>query len=257
MPPLVTEALVLHVLDYRETSRILRLATREAGVCSVIARGARRPKSRFGPALDLFAQGTAQLVTLPNRDLHTLAAFEVSRSRGGLAGRWSRFTAASALAELVLRVAEGEPHVGLYEELRMAFDRIEDAPDAAASSAGLAAVWRVVNELGFSPALDACVRCEDAIPPEGTAGFDAALGGVVCAACDRLVPARRRLPASARQALARWIEGDAATPLDAASTRAHQRLLREFLQAHLGDHRPLRAFEVWERGSLDIGTGAT
>ena len=56
-----TEAIVLHGFDYRETSRIVRLATREADVVSVIARGAKRPKNRFGHELDLFTSGTAQL----------------------------------------------------------------------------------------------------------------------------------------------------------------------------------------------------
>ena len=57
---LATEAVVLHAFPYLESSRILRLATRDAGVVSALARGARRPKNRFG-ALDLFTGGTAQL----------------------------------------------------------------------------------------------------------------------------------------------------------------------------------------------------
>ena len=59
MPGLVTEAIVLHAFDYLETSRIMRLLTREAGVQSVLARGARSSRRRFGGAMDLFAQGTA------------------------------------------------------------------------------------------------------------------------------------------------------------------------------------------------------
>ncbi|HEX5831959.1 MAG TPA: recombination protein O N-terminal domain-containing protein, partial [Gemmatimonadaceae bacterium] len=61
MPLVATEAVVLHVLDYLESSRILRLATREAGVVSVLAKGARRARSRVGSAVDLFAGGVAQL----------------------------------------------------------------------------------------------------------------------------------------------------------------------------------------------------
>jgi len=34
--------------------------------------------------------------------------------------------------------------------------------------------------------------------------------------------------------------------LTEAEARSHQRLLREFLGAHLSDDRPLRAFAVWE-----------
>ena len=42
MTLVVSDALVLHVQDYLESSRIVRLATREHGVQSVLARGARR-----------------------------------------------------------------------------------------------------------------------------------------------------------------------------------------------------------------------
>src|SRR5919112_6737110 len=97
MPALRTDAVVLHVFDYLETSRILRLATRDAGVQSVLARGARRSQRRFGTALDLFAEGSAQIYTKPGRDLNTLAAFEVTRARPGLAAELERFAGASAV----------------------------------------------------------------------------------------------------------------------------------------------------------------
>ena len=85
MPLLATEAIVLHAFDYLESSRIIRLLTREAGVQSALARGARKSRARYGSALDLFAEGSAQLYVKPNRELHNLAAFEVARSRSELA----------------------------------------------------------------------------------------------------------------------------------------------------------------------------
>src|SRR5580692_1871318 len=98
-----TDAVVLHVFDYLETSRIYRLLTRDAGLQSVLARGARRPKSRFGRAVDLFAEGTAHLSVRPGRELQTLTAFDVTHSHQGLARDLDRFTAAAAIVELVLR----------------------------------------------------------------------------------------------------------------------------------------------------------
>ena len=74
MSAVVTDAIVLHSFDYLESSRILKLVTREAGVRSVLARGARKSKKRFGAALDLYAQGTAELQTKTGRDLDTLSA---------------------------------------------------------------------------------------------------------------------------------------------------------------------------------------
>src|SRR6266446_6483311 len=69
MPLLATDAIVLHSFDYLESSRIFRLVTRDGGVRSVLAKGARRSSRRFGSALDLFAQGSAQLYAKPGRDL--------------------------------------------------------------------------------------------------------------------------------------------------------------------------------------------
>src|SRR6185436_19386190 len=117
MPALRTDAVVLHAFDYLETSRIFRLATREAGVQSVLARGARRSKARYGSALDLFASCTAEIYTKPGRELHTLASFDVQRSRERLAGALERFTAASAIVELAMRFGTGESHAELYDSL--------------------------------------------------------------------------------------------------------------------------------------------
>ena len=50
-----TPAIVLSALRYSESSKIVRLATRELGVQSAIAKGALRPRSRFGAALQLLS----------------------------------------------------------------------------------------------------------------------------------------------------------------------------------------------------------
>ena len=50
MPLVSTPAIVLSALRYSETSKIVRLATRDVGVQSAIAKGALRPRSRFGAA---------------------------------------------------------------------------------------------------------------------------------------------------------------------------------------------------------------
>jgi len=81
MTLVVTEAIVLHAFDYLESSRILRLVTRDAGVRSVLARGAKRSRKRFGAALDLYAEGTAELQMKTGRDLDTLSGFDVVRAR--------------------------------------------------------------------------------------------------------------------------------------------------------------------------------
>jgi DNA repair protein RecO (recombination protein O) len=247
MSLLQTDAIVLHVADYLESSRILRLATREAGVQSVVARGARSSKKRFGSAVDLFAEGQAQIQTKPGRDLHALHGFDVTRARSSLALDMGRFTAASAIAECALRLVHEEAAPAAYETLAGAFDRLAAAAPEDTTSVTLGALWQLVSEVGFRPTVDRCAECHTPIDPAVDARFQVSVGGTLCPLCARLAPHGRLLPPAARAALDAWLTGGT-VPLEPATARAHQRLLREFLGQHLPDSRPLKAYLVWEQG---------
>lgn len=246
MPLLATSAIVLHAFDYLESSRILRLVTREGGVRSALAKGARRSSRRFGSAVDLFAQGSAQLYVKPGRDLDNMSAFDVERARPELATDLGRFSGASAIAELTLRFGRDEADETLFDAVAGALDAIAVAPPEQALAATLAGAWHIVAQLGFAPALDLCADCHASLAPDDAVMFSHRAGGALCLRCGRLAPAGRKLPAEARSTLREFIEGRHAPALDDASARAHQRLLREFLAEHLTDGRPLRALELWE-----------
>ena len=245
VPPVVTEAIVLHVFNYSESSRILRLATREAGVQSVMARGARASQRRFGSAVDLFAEGEVQYEARSGRDLHTLSRFDVVRSRVALGTSLDRFEGASALAEVMLRVAaEDETPATAFDALRAGLDSI--ASDRDAMVASIRAIWQLLGAIGFTPALEACVQCDAELDPDVDVSFSAEAGGVLCADCASHLSARR-LPASARQQIAAWLQGsdEAENDMDVLTGAAHRRLLRLFVHAHLTDGRALRAFDAW------------
>jgi DNA repair protein RecO (recombination protein O) len=247
MALLATQAIVLHAFDYLESSRIIRLLTREAGTQSVLARGARKSRARYGSGLDLFTEGVAQIYIKPNRELHNLASFEISGSRNGLAKDVGRFTAASAIAELALRFAGEEASAQLYDTIVDILDRITASPADRTIEDGLAGCWRIISVLGFTPELSSCALCHTPLRDADDAVFSHAAGGVICPSCARQSPAGRRIPASARDAIRAWLDGIESKPLSDGESRSHQRLLREFLGAHLSDDRPLRAFAVWEQ----------
>jgi len=249
---IVTDAIVLHAFDYLESSRILRMVTREAGVRSVLARGARRSSKRFGAALDLYAQGTADLQTKPGRELDTLSAFDVMRVRHQLAADLARFAGASMIAELTLRFARDVADPGLFDAVESALDTLSTASSTRARDAALGGAWRILLELGVAPSIDDCAECHAPIAPDQAAMFSHRAGGTLCERCSRLARAGRMLPANARGALRDWLSGEPHEVTDANEVRAHQRLLREFLREHLADDRPLSAFDVWERGTLDV-----
>jgi DNA repair protein RecO (recombination protein O) len=241
----LTDAIVVGSIRYGETSRIVRLATRDLGVQSAMAKGALRPKSRFGTTLQLLAEGTAHLI--PTRgELATLTAFDASNLHGALASSVATFHAATALGELVGRFVPPIPQEELFLALQSGVGMLEVAPEDAVEVVALAALWRFLAALGFSPTLEACARDATAVPP-GPAAFSIDEGGVLCGQCAS-GHAPIRLGAGDREALAFFLDGSGEVPdLDTPHAAAHRRLLTRWVARHRGESE-LPALALWLRG---------
>jgi DNA repair protein RecO (recombination protein O) len=249
MPPISTPAIVLATIRYGETSKIARLATRELGVQSAIAKGALRPKSRFGAALHLLSEGPATLVLSRSSDLHTLTQFDSRQIRVGLAARLDRYATAMLLSELMLRLAPASRHPESYDLFRDALAVLEAAPAAAVEPLGLRALWRLVAVLGFAPALEQCARDGAPLDPAAAACFSPQDGGLLCGNCARDTVGAQLRPAD-RAALGALLAPEAELPLlDERHLAAHRRLLERYVRYHLAEGAALPALAFWaERG---------
>jgi DNA repair protein RecO (recombination protein O) len=245
VPLVTTRALVLQAFPYSETSKILRLFTWDHGVRSVMAKGALRPKSRFGGVLEPFTEGSASFYLKEGRDLHTLGGFDLVRSRQALGRSLAAFAGASLLVEIALRSATEEPHPALFEALVAAWDDIAAAAAAGADEterAVFAGVWTVVGLLGFEPQTDVCVSCGRVLEPDEAVRFDVQGGGVACTRCR---PVGRIFDPAARAELRAMVRGEPVERL--GSTGVHRALLRAFLEAQLAHDRPFRSLELFVR----------
>jgi DNA repair protein RecO (recombination protein O) len=237
MPQVTTPAVILQSFAYSETSKILRLLTRSHGVQSVIAKGALRPRSRFGGVLEPFTEGTASFYLRDTRELHTLSGFDLLRSRQSLGSDLLRFGGASLIAELVLRVVSEESDAALFDAIRSALDRVERADPALLQSTVLAETWALISQLGFAPALEQCIVCGRELDPAEETMFDYTAGGVRCHDCATGLGGRL-LPAAARAALSQLAAG---VPVPLERTGAHWRLLDRFLSHHVLEGQTLRS----------------
>jgi DNA repair protein RecO (recombination protein O) len=244
MPPVSTPAIVLSTLRYSETSKIVRLATRDYGVQSAIAKGALRPKSRFGAALQLLSEGQAQLHMKEHRELHLLAAFDLRQLHVGLASDLERYAVACALAEVMLRFAPADAHPESFELLRHALGELETAPRVNVEAMGLRLLWQLVSVLGFAPAVEVCVI--DGAPLEpGPLPFSTRDGGALCSTCATQQGATQ-LPEQSRSDLMALLQPGAELPtLDHKHGAAHRRLLARYIRYHLGEGADLPALEFW------------
>ena len=241
MSLVTTPAVVLQTYRYSETSKVVRLATRDLGVQSAIAKGALRPKSRFGAGLELLSEGVAQLYFREARELHTLGAFDLVNLRRDLAGDVGRFAGAAALAEVMLKMAPPAPLPAAYDTLTAALDALAAATPERADATAVRSMWRLVAVLGFEPSLTACARDGAAIEPAGDepVSFSVADGGALCPRCLQAPSPRQppsRLPLRAYRDLLALNDPRVELPaLDPPHAAAHRRLVARFVRYHLAE----------------------
>jgi len=180
---LKTEAVVLRSIRYGEADRILHLYSRTRGRVGAIAKGARRPKSRFGGRLEPFFrldlvlhEGRGELLTVTN--VATVDGFPSLRASGPALG------AAARACDAVLRLLDTpEPNPPAYNLLCRYLSLLDDPSAERAASLETALAFRLKLALaaGFAPELSACAHCGDT---EHLSGFSGAAGGVVCSSCE-------------------------------------------------------------------------
>ena len=189
-----TEAIVLRSIRYAEADRVLHLYSADMGRINAIAKGARRPRSRFGGRLEPFFrldlvlyQGRGELATVTAT--HTVAAHPNLRESGPALG------AAARGCDAVLRLldsSEGNPaaynllcrYLALLDgdEPPSGRSPFPEVDGAAGHSTALAFRLKLALAAGFAPELSSCARCGEV---DGLTGFSADAGGVVCSACER------------------------------------------------------------------------
>jgi DNA repair protein RecO (recombination protein O) len=153
---------VLHTYPYRETSLIVEALTRGHGRLSMVARGARRPKSQLRGQLLPFQP---LLLSWTGRgELKTLVRAEWVSGQPLLEGQ--ALICGFYLNELLMRLLPREdPHEAL-------FDHYRDALVALARGSSIEGILRrfetrLLKELGYAMVLDRDVQTGEAIDPGG------------------------------------------------------------------------------------------
>ena len=181
---LKTEAVVLRSIRYGEADRILHLYSKARGRIGAIAKGARRPKSRFGGRLEPFFrldlilhEGRSDLLTVTN--VATVDGYPRLRSSGpALDGRRPRLRCGAAAARLGrAQPARLQPALPLPGDARRSRPAAGRRPRDGAVLPPQARPGRRASPRSWPPA-------RAAARPSTSAGFSGAAGGVVCASCE-------------------------------------------------------------------------
>lgn len=178
MHALFTDALLLHLTPYRDADAVVQVLSRNLGLLSLLARGARKSRKRFGGALDYFCLVRAEV--RPGRQgMGTLLGVELLRPFQTIAADVDRYWAGCRLLEAArLGAREGDPAPALFDLLISSLGAL----DAGADPGSLTRVFqtRLLGVLGYGLPLDECCLCGEGLTPAGAASLS---GAVSCRPC--------------------------------------------------------------------------
>ncbi len=268
-----SDALVLRAMKYGNTSRIVTLLTRDFGKVSVIAKGARGARAKYGAALEPLNISHVVFYKKDTRDLHTLSQADLVTAADGLTCDAERILLGFAVLEYVAASVHGEEeHERIYDIAVRALVAIADAGTAGHWSTGEAALAAFLAELaavlGFEILADACIVCGmplDDVLFAGRLAFDSEHGGIACARCAALSRGRMhdadvlravRDAVRGRRGLPTLRVGEPpasyATQADPGGRRhvvemAALRILHQHVSSHIGGLRDVRSLDMLER----------
>jgi DNA repair protein RecO (recombination protein O) len=213
-----SDALVLRHVKQGDTSHVVTLFARDGGKVAVMAKGSRKPGSRFGAGLDLFNLSRIRWRPRPHGDLVFLDGCELRRGFEPLTQDIFGYAAAGVCAELVDRIVpEGAASADIFDLLLDAITVLsETSPLPAGEELRAVALpltfqTKLMDALGVAPELTGCVACGNA-DLGGSSSLSARRGGLLCRRC-RAAEGGRRLGPETLEFLRSSLFGEVGGPL--------------------------------------------
>lgn len=177
-----TDAIVIRMADFSESSRVVTLFTREFGKVAVVAKGAKRLKGPYEAALDLLTVCEVVFLRKSSSGLDILTEAHLRKRFRPRPGDLGSLYGGYYVAELLDALSEEyDAHPVLYDEACFALERLATEPRADLTLVRFELV--ILREIGQLPAFDACVACGEPAGPTRQFTFKVSQGGLICSEC--------------------------------------------------------------------------
>jgi DNA repair protein RecO (recombination protein O) len=179
-----TDALVIRLTDFSETSRVVSLFTRDFGRISALAKGGRRLRGPFEGALDLLAACRIVFIRKSTASLDLLTEAQLLRRYQPQGRDLARYYGGFYVAELLNGLSEEyDPHPLLYDQALATLDRLAAGPEPRLTLLRFELV--LLREIGQLPAFEGCLVCDQQVRKDQTYAFWVSQGGLICRTCQR------------------------------------------------------------------------
>jgi DNA repair protein RecO (recombination protein O) len=180
--PLQTDAIVLRVIDYGESDRIVTFCTADFGKIRGIAKGARRSRKRFVNALEPFSCSRIHFSRSRPESLALIEGCDSLSHFSAIRNDLEKTLAASYLIDLTDQfMPEDKKNEASFFLLRDFLQLVE----GTAMTEALLRFFeiRLLRISGYDPVLDHCLGCKTPIGKQAAYRFDSEKGGLTCNVC--------------------------------------------------------------------------
>jgi DNA repair protein RecO (recombination protein O) len=241
---------LLRKIAFSESSFILKAFTREHGLVSLMAKGAKRPTSRWRGLLEPILHLQLLFPEFSRSELRYLGEVSLLRDFSNLRENPIKQALAHVFSEVLLKYSPSESDAPQFHDLFLTSEEeLENAPaERVVLQTRLGAfLLSYCALLGFQPQFRVCVRCGDVVSG-ATISFQMDLGGPVCSRCQRQETATHSL----RESVVNWLdavqtEGEKMpqTSLGRTDAGRAEEFLLHYLGSHVGGEKNLKSVSVW------------
>jgi DNA repair protein RecO (recombination protein O) len=154
-----SDGLILKSMKYGDTSRIITVYTRDFGKISIIAKGARGKKSKFGSALEPLSSSHLVYYYKSERELQLLSQADLLKQFKTVIESEKKLMAAFAMIEYLNAVTLAEdPHPELFDLIHSSLSDLNDRMTNGAMEL-VDFLVKLAEGLGFALNFFQCSRC--------------------------------------------------------------------------------------------------
>lgn len=160
---------------YHEADLLAKIMTKKAGIITLIARGALKPKSKLGASLLNFSYGTYVIYTA-GQGLSNLRTYKNVKQFDGIFADLTKNAYASFILDLVDHAFIEYQALGKYYDLTMfALQKINEGADPEMITQMVQ--MQMLAAYGVEPELQHCVICGE---EQGVFDYSIKYGGIIC-----------------------------------------------------------------------------
>lgn len=229
-----TDAIVIRMADFSESSRVVTLFSRDFGKVAALAKGAKRLRGPFEAALDLLSECRIVFIRKSSDALDLLTEAQLIRRFVPPGKDLNALYGGYYVAELLDGLTEvHDPHPDLYEAAVGTLATISSGSDPRIAI--LQFELTLLREIGRLPELENCSICHRTIDFGEAGRFWVSQGGLICSECGRPEYQHTEIHAGSLALLRRLAETEGSLASRLSINPTQFRELRRILTAAICD----------------------